>query len=49
MEIYIEFSEWMLRNNYALNHIEEVLLGAADHLIDIEHVHIVVVYLFKIG
>lgn len=38
VEIYIEYSEWMLRNNYTLNFIQEVLLAAADHLIDIEHV-----------
>ena len=38
VEIYIEYSEWMLRNNYALNYVEETLLGAADNLIDIEHV-----------
>jgi hypothetical protein len=37
VEILIEFSEWLLRNGYEKNLVEENLLMGADMLIDIEN------------
>lgn len=36
VDIYIEFSEWLLRNQYDNELIKDYLLSAADLLIQIE-------------
>ena len=37
VEIYIEFSEWLLRNKYEVETISNNLLMAADILMEIEY------------
>lgn len=37
VEVLIEYAEWMLRNNSPREEIEQILLGASDVLIEIEH------------